>query len=148
MSYDSKVARRRCDLSFLPLCLCASVVSPKCRSAPVSRVLFPVRGDDHSSGPAIARRLVRPNPRDYERAAHPPIWPCTGWGLACARGHPLAGGLLPHHFTLTLSGGLFSVPLSADHSAPSLTAILPYGARTFLSAKRSDRPAHSRHYKL
>jgi hypothetical protein len=27
---------------------------------------------------------------------------------------------------------LFSVPLSADHSAPPLTAILPYGARTFL----------------
>jgi hypothetical protein len=29
-------------------------------------------------------------------------------------------------------GGLFSVPLSADRSAPPLTATLPYGARTFL----------------
>ena len=36
----------------------------RCRSAPVSRVLFPVKGGDHSSRPAIARRLVRPNPRD------------------------------------------------------------------------------------
>jgi hypothetical protein len=29
-------------------------------------------------------------------------------------------------------GGIFSVPLSADHSALSLAAILPYEARTFL----------------
>jgi len=52
--------------------------------------------------------------------------------LACAHDHSRAGGLLPHHFTLTLSGGVFSVPLSADRSAPPLAAILPCGARTFL----------------
>ncbi len=40
-------------------------------------------------------------------------------------------------------GGIFSVPLSADRSAPPLTATLPYSARTFLSWLRSDRPAHS-----
>jgi len=47
-------------------------------------------------------------------------------------------------FTLTLSGGVFSVPLSASRPAPPLTAILPYGARTFLFPfKGSDRPTHS-----
>src|SRR5271156_3318886 len=87
---------------------------------------------------------MRPYPRPLERAAQPPIWSCSGWGLACARDRSLAGGLLPHHFTLTLSGGVFSVPLSADRSAPPLAAILPYGARTFLfPVKGSDRPTHS-----
>src|SRR5271168_816931 len=75
---------------------------------------------------------MRPYPRPLERAAQPPIWSCSGWGLACARDHSRAGGLLPRRFTLTLSGGLISVPLSADRSAPPLTATLPYGARTFL----------------
>src|SRR6266851_4175180 len=106
-------------------------VSLKNRSESVSRVLCPFRGGDHSSRPSIARWLVRPYPRAYERAAHPPIWSCSGWGLACAHDHSRAGGLLPHHFTLTLSGGVFSVPLSASRPAPPLTAILPYGARTF-----------------
>src|SRR5260370_22557359 len=87
---------------------------------------------------------MRPYPRACERAAQPPIWSCSGWGLACAHDHSRAGGLLPHHFTLTLSGGVFSVPLSANRSAPPLTAILPYGARTFLfPLKGSDRPTHS-----
>src|SRR5262249_56425269 len=93
---------------------------------------------------AIARRLRRPYPRDYERAAHPPIWSCSGWGLACARDHSRAGGLLPHRFTLTLSGGLFSVPLSADCPAPPLTATLPLWSPDFpLSLRKSDRLAHS-----
>jgi hypothetical protein len=86
---------------------------------------------------------MRPYPRFGERAALPPIWSCSGWGLACARDHSRAGGLLPRLFTLTLAGGIFSVPLSADRSAPSLAATLPYGARTFLPVKRGDRPTHS-----
>ena len=94
-------------------------------SVPLRVVIIPL-------GRTIARRLQRPYPRNSERAALPPIWSCSRWGLACARDHSRAGGLLPHHFTLTLSGGLFSVPLSADRSAPSLAATLPCGARTFL----------------
>src|SRR5262249_12337874 len=78
-------------------------------------------------------------------AGHPfsPIWSCSGWGLACARDHSRAGGLLLHHFTLALTGGLFSVPLSADRSALPLAAILPYGARTFLPGIWGGRPARS-----
>jgi hypothetical protein len=110
------------------------------RSAPVSRVLFPVWAAIIPLGRTIARRLKQPYPRDCERAAHPPIWPCSGWGLACARGHPRAGGLLPRLFTLTLAGGIFSVPLSADRSAPPLTATLPCGARTFLPAEAERSP--------
>src|SRR5208282_2043226 len=73
---------------------------------------------------------------------YPPIWSCSGWGLACARDHSRAGGLLPRHFTLALAGGLFSVPLSANRFAPPLAATLPCGARTFLPL-RGDRPIHS-----
>ncbi len=102
---------------------------PECTCKPGS---VPLRAAIIHLGRAIARGLERPYPRDYERATHPPIWSCSGWGLACARDHSRAGGLLPRHFTLTLTGGLFSVPLSAGRPAPPLAATLPYGARTFL----------------
>jgi len=48
--------------------------------------------------------------------------------------------LTPPFHPYPFTGGMFSVPLSADHSAPPLTATLPCGARTFLfpaSGKRS-----------
>ena len=51
------------------------------------------------------------------------------------------GELLPHHFTLAPGpwsrGGLFSVALSADRSAPPLAATLPFGVRTFLATRAS-----------
>ena len=116
-------------------------VASESRSEPVSRVLYPCgrrsflyAGD---CSPALATV-----PERLERATHSPIWSCSEWGLACARDHSRAGGLLPRLFTLTLAGGMFSVPLSADRSAPPLAATLPYGARTFLPL-RGDRPAHS-----
>jgi len=31
-----------------------------------------------------------------------PIWSCSGWGLPCRHTRVERGGLLPHHFTLTL----------------------------------------------
>jgi len=34
----------------------------------------------------------------------PHIWPCCRWGLPSRPGHPVAGALLPHHFTLTETG--------------------------------------------
>ena len=89
----------------------------KCRSQPVSRVLStvpasrPRRRDDHSSSPAITRRIKQPT--RWPRTGRPlqrspirganrhPIWSCSVRGFAC---HPCCherGALLPHHFTLT-----------------------------------------------
>ncbi len=79
------------------------------------------RGDDHSSGPAIAGRFSRPTRTrfaDEPGAETPrvPIRSCSRRGLPCPLPYGRGGGLLPHRFTLTFeprpSGGLFSVALS------------------------------------
>lgn len=44
----------------------------------------------------------------------------------------ITGGLLPHRFTLTISGGLLSVALAKDRSFWALPSTLPCEARTFL----------------
>ncbi len=57
-------------------------------------------------------------------------------GFTKPRSHPRAGELLPHRFTVSCSCErvvFFSVALSADRSAPPLTANLPYEVPTFLS---------------
>ena len=41
-----------------------------------------------------------------------PCLSCIAWGFPCLRRYLRSGGLLPHLFTLTLAGGLFSVALS------------------------------------
>src|SRR5579885_3235480 len=115
-------------------CGCIDDDREESRSEPVSRVLYP-----------CGRRSF---PRDLSGPLIPPIWSCSGWGLTCARDHSRAGGLLPHLFTLTLAGGLFSVPLSADRSALPLAATLPCGARTFLPSIWGGRPARSGSFQL
>jgi len=42
-------------------------------------------------------------------------------GLPCHNCYQLCGKLLPYHFTLTLSGGIFSVALSLDLRLPGVT---------------------------
>jgi len=61
----------------------------------------------HSLERAILRRL--------------PTWPCTGWGLPCHPHYCGRGELLPRLFTLTLSGGMFSVALSVASRRPGVT---------------------------
>jgi hypothetical protein len=51
--------------------------------------------------------------------------------------------LTPPFHPYPRGGGLFSVPLSASRLAPPLAAILPCGARTFLSRDGSGRTIHS-----
>ena len=71
-------------------------------------VMASIRGhSDHSSSPAIARRIERPYPRAMGGPPNPPIWPCSGWGLPCARHHWRAGELLPRLFTLTRLRGRY-----------------------------------------
>jgi hypothetical protein len=74
--------------------------------SPPSRLAALRREDNHSSRPAIARRLERPT-RWHEtgrpsglRQRHP-IWPCSVRGFACHRRYRRRGALLPHLFTLT-----------------------------------------------
>src|SRR5947209_12468303 len=38
-----------------------------------------------------------------------PIWSCSTWGFPCQPDCSSRGALLPHHFTLTFDGGIFSV---------------------------------------
>ena len=54
----------------------------------------------HSSGPTVTRRLKRPTREQREPRYRSPIWPCSGWGLACRSCCQARGGLLPHRFTI------------------------------------------------
>ena len=79
------------------------------RGRPVSRILCHglSPGDDHSSGPLLAKRLEQPTriasaggAVDAEARAIP-IRPCSWRGLPCRLRRRRRGGLLPHRFTLT-----------------------------------------------
>jgi hypothetical protein len=99
-----------------------------------------VPGGDHLSGSRVAAALCAA----YPGASGGPPAPCLAllrMGFAWPAGHPVAGELLPHLFTLAPAeigepssavGGLFSVALSAGHPAWALPSILPCGVRTFL----------------
>jgi len=58
-------------------------------------------------------------------------------GFAQPTGCPAAGGLLPHHFTLTPKdrGGVFLWHFPSGYPAWALPSTLPGGARTFLPDK-------------
>jgi len=106
--------------------------------------------NDHSSTPAIARRLQRPTRwrspppkrKRLGRAARSrhPIWSCSVRGFACHRRYRRRGALLPHLFTLThlRPRGLrravyFLCHCPSGHPARALPGALPFGVRTFLS---------------
>lgn len=73
---------------------------------PIPRILSALAGwDNHySKRPTWSRT----------RATYGPVWPCSMRGLPCRVCCQTRGGLLPHPFTLTLAGGLFSVALSVQ----------------------------------
>jgi len=54
-------------------------------------------------------------------------------GFSRPPAHTEAGGLLPHHFTLTLAGGMFLCHFPSGRPAWVLPSALPGGARTFLA---------------
>ena len=87
------------------------VVSAPSASRSISRVLSHTqgRGDGHSSGTRLTTRLVQPTRTTTRKRvcgkgepvhAVVPIRSCSRWGLPCAKRCRLAGGLLPHPFTL------------------------------------------------
>lgn len=111
--------------------------------APISRVLYPLQGDHHSSVALLAqaielptRTLLRLAASDADRATgspysalHPPA------GYLARTVTRSGGGLLPHLFTLTpLLGRFFSVALLVwlEQPARIFSGRWPVGARTFL----------------
>ena len=91
-------------------------------------------------------RAAYPVPRRAASAG--PASPCTGRGLASRRVATVAGGLLPHRFTLAdpEPGGLLSVPLSVGFRRLGFPSVLPCGVRTFLGRPEpsaATRPALS-----
>ena len=114
---------------------------------------------------ALRRRAVIPlaprllgescgQPGDASGAYHPPIWPCSGWGLTLSMvSHRSGSSYLP---ISPLSfhcwkDGMFLCHFPSGYPAWALPSTLPEGVRTFLSgpleANRSARPAH-RPYQL
>ena len=53
------------------------------RSRPVSRVLYALRRDSHSSRPGVAARLQQPTREQRGPRYRSPIWSCSEWGLPC-----------------------------------------------------------------
>ncbi len=128
-------------------------------------VLRGYRSGDHSSRPAVARRLVRPT-RGFRAAApegsalgetgrlSPLIWVCWRWGLPCRDRHRPRGALLPHHFTLTCDANASRHPSAvwflwhfpSAHAGLALPTTVPCPVRTFLLPvmRASDhlRPLH------
>ena len=113
-------------------------------------------GDDHLSRAPVARRLKRPT-RERGRAVparsltvRPPVRSCSRWGLPRPTGHPAAGELLPHHFTLTRPYGrrrYVSVALSLGSPPLGVTqhhGSVELGLSSYGDAARG-RPAWLRH---
>ena len=73
---------------------------------PVSRVLYRLRGGDHSSGMGVATHLTRPTRTTMRKTSRAvPIWSCSRWGLPCHLCCQRRGALLPHHFNLAAALG-------------------------------------------
>src|SRR5512147_1298610 len=80
--------------------------------------------DSHSSGMHVTVHLKQPTREPCGPHDRSPIWSCSGWGFPCHVCCQARGALLPHHFTLTGTGGaggIFSVALSVGSRLPGVT---------------------------
>ena len=118
-----------------------AVVVESDASRSVSRILSPPAvGDGHPSWMPVARHLVR-STRDLGRAApgRRGVRPCSTLlraGFTWPAGHPTAGGLLPHHFTVAATAWVVAVSFlwHSPSGRPdwTLSSALLSGVRTFL----------------
>lgn len=90
----------------------------RCRSGSVSRILstpegagWPFFSRPYGHAPQNGVQLL---PGVIAGRRPFPCLSCIAWGLPGLLCYHRSGGLLPHLFTLTLAGGLFSVALSVD----------------------------------
>ena len=98
-------------------------------AAVVSRILFPRGNRMPSTGrrPFLWDARCRAPQATYPRMSRawtdapgqgsPLIWSCCRWGLPCRPSHPGRGALLPHHFTLTVSGIVAVAKLAVKKAA-------------------------------
>ena len=117
---------------------------------------FPDRWSSLLAGCHHPARAAHPGPIRKRavfcrRSGHGPCLALLRLGVAWPLHYGSAGGLLHHHFTLALAGGMFLWPYPAGSSEESpprvLPGNLPCGVRTFLDADRSTprpsgRPVH------
>ena len=93
-------------------------------SRPISRILYPPRttSGGHLSGTPVTRRLMQPTRGRGRASPLPPYLALLQVGFSRPDGHPPAGALLPHHFTLTRQSGRYvSVALSVGSPLPGVT---------------------------
>jgi len=69
------------------------------------------------------------------------FWSCFGWGLHSPFCYQKSGSLLhcPSNLTGKYSGGIFLLHYPWSHLHRTLSGILPYEARTFLTCKMQPR---------
>ena len=95
-------------------------------SRPVSRVLYVLRRDSHSSRPDVAVWLQQPTREQRGPRYRSPIWSCSEWGLPCRTTlTPYAvrsyRTLSPLPVPLRAIGGLLSVALAVSSRCPGVT---------------------------
>ena len=98
----------------------------KKRSRPVSRVLYALRRDSHSSRRSVAAALQQPTREQRGPRYRSPIWSCSEWGLPCRTAlAPYAvrsyRTLSPLPVPLRAIGGLLSVALAVSSRCPGVT---------------------------
>jgi hypothetical protein len=120
-------------------------------SRPVSRVLFALRRDSHSSRPHVTVRLKQPTREQRGPRYRSPIRSCSGWGLPCHAA--LSPRAVRSYRTVSPLPDPLAGPSAvcsllhwpSARAAQALPGTLPCGARTFLDAHkaRRDCPADS-----
>jgi hypothetical protein len=120
-------------------------------SRPVSRVLFALRRDNHSSRPHVTVRLKQPTREQRGPRYRSPIRSCSGWGLPCHAA--LSPRAVRSYRTVSPLPDPLAGPSAvcsllhwpSARAAQALPGTLPCGARTFLDAHktRRDCPADS-----
>ena len=100
-------------------------------SRPISRVLYVLRRDSHSSRPGVAAWLQQPTREQRGPRYRSPIWSCSEWGLPCRT--TLAPYAVRSYRTLSplpvpelpessrAIGGLLSVALAVSSRCPGVT---------------------------
>ena len=86
-------------------------------------------------------------PGDWPGVHMPPYLVLLRTGFSQPAGHPAAGELLPHHFTLAPinRGGLFLWHFPWGYPPWALPSVLPGGVRTFLPPEAGGHPVYLTH---
>ena len=125
-------------------------------SRPVSRVLYALRRDSHSSRPGVTTWLQQPTREQRGPRYRSPIWSCSEWGLPshatlAPRAVRSYRTVSPLPVPLRAIGGLLSVALAVSSRCPGVTWHSALWSPDFprCACARRDCPADSeRNYSL